>query len=72
MRDDRSDPAIAQLQKTIGRLRGHAVIAQLHQHVTRILNRIARRIGQYVLQILIRKMKVAAQQQLQIIPNQPL
>ena len=61
MGDDGGDAAVAQLHKTIRNLLRDAVIAQLDQHVVRAFNRIARGIGQHILQVVVGEMEVAAQ-----------
>ena len=70
--DDRGDAAVAQLHEAVGRLLGDAVVAQLDQHVVRAFDGVAGRVGQHVLQIVIREMEVAAQAEGERIADQTL
>src|SRR5579863_406035 len=72
MRDDCSDAAIAKLGETVRGLLRDAVIVQLHQHVMSSFDGVARGIGEHGLQVVIRKMKIAAETDLDGIADEAL
>lgn len=69
MRNNRRQPVIAQFEQRIGGRLRNAVIAELNQHVARVPDGVASGMRHRVLDVLIRKMKVAAEQKLWLIPD---
>ena len=66
------DPTIPQLEKRIRRLLRHAVVAELHQQVARAIDDVTGGIGQSVLDVVVGKVKVAAQAEFRRIADELL
>lgn len=69
MRDDRGQAAIAQFEQRVGGRLRNAVVAELDQQIARVPDCVTRGMRQSILQIVVGKMEVAAEQKLRCIPN---
>src|SRR5579863_4285681 len=61
MSDDRRDTDVAELEHCVGRMLRNPVVAEFHQQITRSFDHVTRGIGESVLNVLVGKVKVAAE-----------
>src|SRR5215469_326980 len=72
MRNHRRDSKITKLQERIRCVLRDAVIAEFDQQVMRLADHVTRRIAEGILEILVREMKIASQQNLGRVTNERL
>jgi hypothetical protein len=72
MRNDGCQPAVRKFEQSFGRVLRHAVITELHQQISSVVDDISFGVNQRILNILVGQVEVAAQTDFEGIANQRL